>query len=87
VVVIYNCGSYPIILYMLIMFQTSKAISGINEHNKDLVKKYHREMHLRKKYHNELVELKGIVYTCSYFIGEKLYIHCTETFFSYIFCY
>ncbi|CAG2246937.1 KIFC2_3 [Mytilus edulis] len=39
--------------------QTTKAISEINEYNKELVKKYHREMFLRKKYHNELVELKG----------------------------
>ena len=39
--------------------QTTKAINDVNEYNKELVKKYHREMHLRKKYHNELVELKG----------------------------
>ncbi|XP_041376405.1 kinesin-like protein KIFC3 isoform X2 [Gigantopelta aegis] len=36
-----------------------QAIEGVTQHNKELVKKYLREMHLRKKYHNELVELKG----------------------------
>ena len=39
------------------------AISGISEYNKDLVQKYQREMKLRKKYHNELVELKGKFFT------------------------
>lgn len=36
-----------------------KAITGINDYNKELLRKYHTEMQLRKKYHNELVELKG----------------------------
>ncbi|KAL5022914.1 hypothetical protein ScPMuIL_002069 [Solemya velum] len=36
-----------------------KAIGSIDSYNKELVQKYHREMMLRKKYHNELVELKG----------------------------
>ncbi|KAK7478216.1 hypothetical protein BaRGS_00030577, partial [Batillaria attramentaria] len=36
-----------------------KAATDIAQENKDLIRKYHKEMHLRKKYHNELVELKG----------------------------
>ena len=35
------------------------AITGVSEYNKELVQKYQKEMKLRKKYHNELVELKG----------------------------
>ena len=35
------------------------AVQDVAEENKDLVRKYHKEMKLRKKYHNELVELKG----------------------------
>lgn len=36
-----------------------RAINDLTEENQDLVRKYHMEMKLRKKYHNELVELKG----------------------------
>ncbi|XP_071092118.1 kinesin-like protein KIFC3 [Haliotis cracherodii] len=43
----------------LLKAEMVKAIEAVSEHNKELVKKYHREMSLRKKYHNELVELKG----------------------------
>ncbi|XP_060066424.1 kinesin-like protein KIFC3 [Ylistrum balloti] len=39
--------------------ETTRAIRGIHDHNQELIKKYYREMALRKKYHNELVELKG----------------------------
>ncbi|XP_021358280.1 kinesin-like protein KIFC3 isoform X2 [Mizuhopecten yessoensis] len=39
--------------------ETTRAIRGINDYNQELIKKYHREMALRKKFHNELVELKG----------------------------
>ncbi|KAK7114423.1 kinesin-like protein KIFC3 [Littorina saxatilis] len=35
------------------------AVKDVGEENKSLVRKYHKEMKLRKKYHNELVELKG----------------------------
>ncbi|KAL3858961.1 hypothetical protein ACJMK2_009206 [Sinanodonta woodiana] len=35
------------------------AVADIDTYNQELVGKYHREMQLRKKYHNELVELKG----------------------------
>ncbi|XP_076449946.1 uncharacterized protein LOC143286194 isoform X2 [Babylonia areolata] len=39
--------------------QVGRAVQHVAEENKDLVRKYHKEMRLRKKYHNELVELKG----------------------------
>lgn len=39
--------------------QICQAIRNIGDYNKDLVRRYHKEMQLRKKYHNELVELKG----------------------------
>ncbi|KAL8594301.1 hypothetical protein ACOMHN_001003 [Nucella lapillus] len=39
--------------------QMMSAVHHVTEENKDLVRKYHKEMRLRKKYHNELVELKG----------------------------
>ena len=39
--------------------EVTKAIGDISDYNKDLVRKYRKEMQLRKKYHNELVELKG----------------------------
>ena len=32
----------------------------MQEEKKDLLRKYNKEMQLRKKYHNELVELKGM---------------------------
>jgi len=39
------------------------AIADLAEHNKELVRKYRKEMALRKKYHNELVELKGTLFS------------------------
>nr|CAB3259128.1 kinesin-like protein KIFC3 [Phallusia mammillata] len=39
--------------------QISEAVTEMNENSKDLVRKYRKEMKLRKKYHNELVELRG----------------------------
>nr|XP_018672481.1 restin homolog [Ciona intestinalis] len=39
--------------------QISEALCEVNESSKDLVRRYRKEMKLRKKYHNELVELKG----------------------------
>jgi hypothetical protein len=43
------------------VLQVAGAITGVSEYNKELVQKYQKEMRLRKKYHNELVELKGMV--------------------------
>ncbi|XP_074646224.1 kinesin-like protein KIFC3 [Tubulanus polymorphus] len=37
----------------------TRLISGVDDKNKELVQKYRKEMALRKKYHNQLVELKG----------------------------
>lgn len=42
--------------------QISAAIVEVSERNKDLVRKYRKEMSLRKKYHNQLVQLKGMLY-------------------------
>lgn len=39
--------------------EVASAILGVSEYNKELVQKYQKEMKLRKKFHNELVELKG----------------------------
>lgn len=37
----------------------SAAISEMSEANKDLLEKYRKEVALRRKYHEQLVELKG----------------------------
>ncbi|KAK3600577.1 hypothetical protein CHS0354_020969 [Potamilus streckersoni] len=42
-----------------VKIEVCSAIADIDTYNQELVGKYHREMQLRKKYHNELVELKG----------------------------
>ncbi|KAM3928590.1 uncharacterized protein RB166_006548 [Leptodactylus fuscus] len=39
--------------------QICNAVIDVSEANKDLLRKYQREMQLRKRYHNQLVELKG----------------------------
>ncbi|XP_029448091.1 kinesin-like protein KIFC2 isoform X3 [Rhinatrema bivittatum] len=39
--------------------QISTAMTEVSDANKDLLEKYQREMLLRKKYHDQLVELKG----------------------------
>ncbi|XP_068094283.1 kinesin-like protein KIFC2 isoform X2 [Hyperolius riggenbachi] len=39
--------------------QICSAVTGVSEANKDLLQKYQREVQMRKKYHNQLVELKG----------------------------
>lgn len=40
--------------------QISAAISEMSEANKDLLEKYRKEVALRRKYHEQLVELKGM---------------------------
>ncbi|XP_078338676.1 uncharacterized protein LOC111136219 isoform X2 [Crassostrea virginica] len=57
-----QCKQFPQVLQAAIADvnnQICQAIRNIGDHNKDLVRRYHKEMQLRKKYHNELVELKG----------------------------
>jgi len=56
--------------YVCPLWQLVSAITGVSEYNKELVQKYQREMKLRKKYHNELVELKGM-FLQSLFYGFK----------------
>ena len=41
--------------------QMTTAISEISEANKDLLEKYRKEVALRRKYHEQLVELKGTI--------------------------
>ena len=44
---------------LLFSLQIVQRIEGIDDKDKELVTKYKKEMALRKKLHNELVELKG----------------------------
>ena len=44
---------------MFSVLQMLKSIGEIDFHNQELIRKYRKEMKLRKKYHNELVDLKG----------------------------
>ncbi|XP_064640598.1 kinesin-like protein KIFC3 isoform X2 [Lineus longissimus] len=56
------CQTLPGIMNGMVTDVTKKvtyAIVNMSEHNKDLKRKYREEVTLRKKYHNELVELKG----------------------------
>ncbi|XP_053571957.1 kinesin-like protein KIFC3 [Bombina bombina] len=39
--------------------QICSAVNNVSESNRDLLEKYQRELQLRKRYHNQLVELKG----------------------------
>lgn len=39
--------------------QIGQAIEEVNTNNQELLRKYRRELQLRKKCHNELVRLKG----------------------------
>ncbi|XP_075050673.1 kinesin-like protein KIFC2 isoform X2 [Mixophyes fleayi] len=39
--------------------QICNAVTDVSEANQDLLDKYRREVQLRKRYHNQLVELKG----------------------------
>jgi len=45
--------------FLSVYSQITKRIEGIDDKNKELVTKYKKEMTLRKKLHNELVDLKG----------------------------
>ncbi|XP_033117249.1 kinesin-like protein KIFC3 [Anneissia japonica] len=56
------CSKFPTMLANAIQKtkqEIGQAIAGIDDNNKELVRKYKKEMTLRKKYHNELVDLKG----------------------------
>lgn len=43
----------------LFHLQIAAAINEMSEANKDLLEKYRKEVALRRKYHEQLVELKG----------------------------
>ncbi len=47
----------------LILQQIMVAINAMSEDNKDLLEKYRKEVALRRKYHEQLVELKGRQYS------------------------
>lgn len=45
------------------MQQICQVISEVSSTNQELLRKYKKEMNLRKKCHNELVRLKGLSHT------------------------
>ncbi len=51
-------GRCLIVKYFLVR-QVTDSITAVSLHSEEIQRKYRKEMHLRKKYHNELVELKG----------------------------
>ncbi|XP_072024813.1 kinesin-like protein KIFC3 [Amphiura filiformis] len=56
------CAQFPTLLKNAIQQtkdEIGEALAGVTEHNRELTERYHREMTLRKKYHNELIDLKG----------------------------
>ncbi|XP_071785181.1 kinesin-like protein KIFC3 isoform X1 [Asterias amurensis] len=58
------CAQFPSMLKAAIeqtKQEISQALSDLTEHNKELVHKYQREMALRKRYHNEIIDLKGSI--------------------------
>jgi len=46
--------------YFAVFFQISAALSEMSDANKDLLDKYSKAVALRRKYHEQLVELKGM---------------------------
>lgn len=50
--------------------QISQAIEDVHSTNRELLRKYRRELQLRKKCHNELVRLKGVQGAAGPFMGE-----------------
>ena len=51
---------FPTVFTAFCLWQISAAISEMSEANKDLLEKYRKEVALRRKYHEQLVELKGM---------------------------
>lgn len=51
---------FPTAFTASLFWQISAAISEMSEANKDLLEKYRKEVALRRKYHEQLVELKGM---------------------------
>ena len=46
-------------MVLLVPHQIGQAIEEVNSNNQELLRKYRRELQLRKKCHNELGRLKG----------------------------
>ncbi|XP_023682948.2 kinesin-like protein KIFC3 isoform X1 [Paramormyrops kingsleyae] len=63
----YNCLKRQVLDFPLMLkkaiaeakTEISQVIEEVNAANQELLRRYKREMNLRKKYHNELVRLKG----------------------------
>ncbi|XP_072169012.1 uncharacterized protein [Diadema setosum] len=56
------CSQFPTMLSQAIedtKREIGAKLSKVAKHNEELHKKYQRELALRKKYHNELIDLKG----------------------------
>ncbi|XP_077982296.1 kinesin-like protein KIFC3 [Glandiceps talaboti] len=56
------CSQFPKIIRATVQHtknEIQQAIADVSDNNKELVRKYRKEMQLRKKFHNELVEIKG----------------------------
>lgn len=53
--------------------QISQAIQDVNSNNQELLRKYRRELQLRKKCHNELVRLKGELSPKLYFLLMRIW--------------
>lgn len=47
------------LMALLVPHQIGQAIEEVSSNNQELLRKYRRELQLRKKCHNELVRLKG----------------------------
>lgn len=57
---VYKPCSIYVLQKSFLVYQISAAINEMSEANKDLLEKYRKEVALRRKYHEQLVELKGI---------------------------
>lgn len=54
------------------LLKIGQAIAEVNTTNQELLRKYRRELQLRKKCHNELVRLKGLsLFTCFLFRAKS----------------
>lgn len=61
--VLVSCMSQKYKENVCFVWQISAAIIEMSEANKDLLEKYRKEVALRRKYHEQLVELKGTQWT------------------------
>lgn len=62
-------GGGVVELQLSIIPQIGQAIEDVHSTNRELLRKYRRELQLRKKCHNELVRLKGVQEVAGPFMG------------------